>query len=228
MEKNKLSYIDNIPSKIDLVVEENERLHVEMASFYKLGEIQLNVDVKKNGSVEIGFADFSNESGTVRAKINLLEEGAKAMWNLASLAKNCEVKEFIPSVYHHAPHTTAFVKNYGISRDTSSLFFLGESSIFHGSVKSKTRQEAKIIVFDPKCKGKASPVLKISENDVEAGHGAAVGRLNENHLFYLMSRGLSREEAKRLITLGYLKPIENCFDNETVRLKIDQAIEGGI
>lgn len=228
MAKSKLSYIDNIPDKIDLIVEENEHLRVEIATFSKLGDIQLNVDVKKNGSVEIGFADFSHESGTVRAKIDLLEEGASATWNLASLAKNNEIKEFAPSVYHRAPHTTAFVKNYGISRDASSLLFLGESSIFHGSVKSKTRQEAKIIVFDPKCKGKASPVLNISENDVEAGHGAAVGRLNESHLFYLMSRGLTREEAKRLITLGYLKPIENCFDDETIRQRIDQAIEGGI
>ncbi len=95
-------------------------------------------------------------------------------------------------------------------------------------MKSKTRQEAKIIVFDEKCRGKASPVLNISENDVEASHGAAVGKLNEMHLFYLMSRGLSKEEAKRLITLGYLKPIENRFEEDTIKERINQAIEGGI
>ena len=57
---------------------------------------------------------------------------------------------------------------------------------------------------------------------------SVVGRLNEEHLFYLESRGLSEEEAKRLIALGYLKPIENYYtDKETVQ-KIDSIIEGGI
>ncbi|HBN00459.1 MAG TPA: Fe-S cluster assembly protein SufD, partial [Firmicutes bacterium] len=84
------------------------------------------------------------------------------------------------------------------------------------------------IVFDPDADGLASPILKISDNDVLASHAAVVGRLNEEHLFYLESRGLSEEEAKRLIALGYLKPIESYFaDKETVQ-KIDSIIEGGI
>ncbi len=228
MATNKLCYIDEIPSHISLMVEENDCLKIEIASFRKLGDIDICLDIKRNGRAEIAFADFSNESGKVTSTINLVGEGASFSWNLASLAKSEDIKEFTPSVYHKAPHTEAMVRNYGICRDRSSLFFLGESSIFHGAVKSKTRQEAKLIVFDEKCRGKASPVLNISENDVEASHGAAVGKLSEMHLFYLMSRGLDREEAKRLITLGYLKPIENHFEKEEIKERIDQAIEGGI
>ncbi len=228
MEKNRISYIDKIPANINLMVKPNECLHLELASFLKLGDIQINIDVFKNATAEICFADFSHDSGEIKLSVNLLEEGAMMNWNLASLSMDQDVKAFSPSVYHKAPHTRSLVKNYGIARDASSLFFYGESSIKRGSVKSFTRQEAKIIVFDEKCKGKASPVLKISENDVMASHGAAVGRLNESHLFYLMSRGLTLEEAKRLITLGYLKPIEDYFEEETLRQRIDQAIEGGI
>ncbi len=228
MEKNRISYIDKIPENVNLMVKANECLHLELASFSKLGDIQINIGVFKDATAEICFADFSHDSGKVTIEVNLLEEGATVSWNLASLSMNQDVKQFSPSVYHKAPHTRALVKNYGIARDASSLFFYGESSIAQGSAKSFTRQEAKIIVFDEKCKGKASPVLKISENDVEASHGAAVGRLNENHLFYLMSRGLTLEEAKRLVTLGYLKPIEEYFEDETIRQRIDQAIEGGI
>lgn len=228
MEKNSISYIDKIPENVNLTVKENKALHLELASFSMLGNHNINIDVLKNGSLEIGFADFSHDSGKVIVNVNLLGEGAELTWNLASLSTNKDLKEFSPSVYHKAPCTRAVMKNYGIARDESSLFFFGESSIPHGSIKSFTRQEAKIIVFDEKCKGKASPILKISENDVEASHGAAVGRLNESHVFYLMSRGLTLEEAKRLITLGYLKPIENCFEEESVRQRIGSAIEGGI
>ncbi len=228
MAVNKIRYIDDIPSKIELTVEKGDLLRLELATFEKLGDIDIKINVKQDGRAEIAFADFSTESGKVTASVDLLEEGASFLWNLASLSKDKCIKEFAPSVFHKAPHTEALVKNYGITRDSSSLFFFGDSSILHGSVKSKTRQEAKVIVFDEKCRGKASPVLNISENDVEASHGAAVGKLSEMHLFYLMSRGLSREEAKRLITLGYLKPIENEFEEETIKQRIDEAIEGGV
>lgn len=228
MQNNKLTYIDNIPSTLELRVNEGEKLHLEFASFSSLGNINIHAIVEKDGQLDASFADFSCDSGKVVVNVELNGEGAELTWNLASLAKAKEKKEFVPSVYHNAPHTKALMKNYGITRDESQLFFFGESVIPHGSVKTSTRQEAKVIVFDPLCKGKASPVLKISENDVEASHGAALGRLNESHLFYLMSRGLNLEEAKRLVTLGYLKPIEDHFDDENVRKRIDSAIEGGI
>ena len=82
--------------------------------------------------------------------------------------------------------------------------------------------------FDKDGSGRASPILRIGDNDVLASHSASIGRLNEEHLFYLESRGLSHEEAKRLITLGYLKPIEDYFSDSNIKNRIDMAIEGGI
>ncbi|MBR4811819.1 MAG: SufD family Fe-S cluster assembly protein [Bacilli bacterium] len=84
-----------------------------------------------------------------------------------------------------------------------------------------------MIVFDPKSDGIASPALVIDDNDVSASHAAVVGRLNEEHLYYLQSRGVSLEEAKRLIASGYLRPIEAGFADENVKNRIDSIIEGG-
>ena len=108
------------------------------------------------------------------------------------------------------------------------MTFSGVSEIQKGAKKTHTRQVAKIIVFDPKSDGQASPILKIGENDVEASHAAVVGRLSEEHLFYLESRGVDETMAKRLITLGYLKPIEAYFSDPKIVEQIDNAIEGGI
>ena len=63
---------------------------------------------------------------------------------------------------------------------------------------------------------------------MQASHAAVVGRLNEDHLFYLESRGVSEEDAKRLIALGYLKPIERYYDDPALVEKIDAVIEGEI
>ena len=72
------------------------------------------------------------------------------------------------------------------------------------------------MVFDPNSDAIAKPILKIDENDIEASHAAAVGKISDEQIFYLTSRGLSNEEAKMLITLGYLKPIFKGFDEDKV------------
>ena len=81
------------------------------------------------------------------------------------------------------------------------------------------------MVFDKLSNGIAKPILKIDENDIEASHAAVVGKINDEHLFYLTSRGLTESAAKELITFGYLKPIMNGFVDEEIREDISSLIE---
>jgi len=226
MENNeqKLSlYVDSLPKELTIEVPEGDAFHLNIACFEKLEkEINITVNVHANGVLIAAMADFAPLSCDFHLQVNLLGEGSKAEWHLATLSSKDAKKIYETSVTHKAKHTEALMSNYGIARESSKVTFTGVSSIDEGADK------AKIIVFDPDADGLASPILKISDNDVLASHAAVVGRLNEEHLFYLESRGLSEEEAKRLIALGYLKPIESYFaDKETVQ-KIDSIIEGGI
>lgn len=223
-----ITYVDAIPEKASFLVPEEGSLKLLLASFGDLKDFEIDVSVNKNGMFQGAFADFSSFSGKVILNVRLLGEGASCDWHLASVGSKGEKKSFFTSVTHEAPHTTALMSNYGIARGKSFLAFSGTSEILNGSRKSTTRQNAKIIVFDKTADGLASPILKISENDVDASHSAVVGRLNEEHLFYLESRGIGEEEAKRLIALGYLKPIERYFSDQSLVARIDSAIEGGI
>ncbi len=228
--KNKNSlFVDNLPEELLIEVEADSQYLLNIASFKSLPpKTKIVINVGANASFVGAMADFTSSSSTLDLTINLLGEGAKAEWHLAALSFGKAKKVYETSVNHKVGHTEALMSNYGISRESSKMIFTGVSGIEEGADKSKTRQEAKIIVFDHDADGIASPILKISDNDVLASHAAVVGRLNEEHLFYLESRGLSEEEAKRLIALGYLKPIENYFlDKETIT-KIDSIIEGGI
>ena len=226
--KKTILYVDEIPSDAHFHVASGETLKLNFASFVNPLDGQIDIDVDENGYFEGAFADFSDRGGKFSININLNGRGAKCNWHLASLARGDAKKTFVPSVYHNNIETYALMSNYGIARDSSKLVFSGTSYIKNGSKKTNTRQEAKIIVFDATSDGKALPIIKIDENDVAASHAAIVGRLNEQHLFYLESRGISEEDAKRIISLGYLKPIEDYFeDEETLRI-IDRAIEGGI
>ena len=222
-----LSLVDNEIKDLELEVKEGERLDLNMVCFHSFKPCKIVIKVRKNGVFSGAFADLCQWSGKVIVTIDL-EEGASAFWRAASIASGTDKKVFDTSVFHLAPNSTAMMANYGITRDESRLNFAGTSEIRKYAKKASTRQEAKIIIFDPKSDGTCSPCLNIDENDVVASHSASCGKLSEDHLFYLLSRGLSLAEARRLLTLGYLKPVVNYFADEALRQKVDQAIEEGV
>lgn len=222
--KKDLSYFDFKNGNHSLLIKENSHIIMRYASFNKSPNFNLVIRLKKHANLEFYYADFSTGISKINVEIHLDEENANASWHLASLASNNDQKIFDISFFHHAPFTKADMSNSGVSLNSAQLIFSGINHIKKGSYKSETNQSAKIIVFDTKAQGKANPILKIDENDVLASHAAVVGRLNDDHLFYLTSRGLNEKAAKTLIVYGYFKPITNHFD-DIYQKKMNQCIK---
>ena len=218
---------DDLPNEGELAVSKGDNLRLELAFFSSSPDGSISLHMPKDSHLQVYVSDFSVNDNHMNMEVEL-EEGASAEIRIAVLSSGKAKKTFTPNVEHIGPSSEALVSCYGIAADESDLSFKGLSSVNKGCKKSNTRQEAKIILFDEKAKGAASPALVIAENDIKAGHGASIGRLNDEHLFYLESRGLSEKAAKRLIVLGYLKPIAKYYSDEKIKEKIDLAIEGGI
>lgn len=224
MSEKVISYHNEIPANLHLIVENGDILKLQIIALDSLNSSEIVIDVKENGTVIGALADFASWNGKISVSVNLLGKGADCSFHVASLSSGEDKKIFETSVTHTVSETTALMSDYGISRDKSKIVFSGTSLIEKGAKKSSTRQEAKIIVFDETSDGVASPALVIKDNDVIASHAAVVGRLNEDHLFYLRSRGLSEEESKRIIALGYLKPIGRFFQDDD-RNSLNEIIE---
>ena len=221
-----LTYVDEQIQDLELEVKPGESLTLRLAAFKRFPEANIRVNVYEGGVFHGAFADFSQSSGVFHLEVHLKSPLAQAYWYGASICGR-EKKIFDTNLYHEAKETGGIMENHGIVTKGGKLHFLGTSAINKGAKGSSTRQAAKIIIFDPSCDGRCAPILKIDENDVKASHAAIVGKLNDEHIFYLCSRGLSAQQAKRLITLGYLTPIEDHFEGE-LKEQIDAAIEGGI
>ena len=207
-------------------VKEGETFALRLACFEDFPSAKIHVKVQKNGVFDGAFADFSHGSGRFELQIDLLGEGAKASWHYAGLSEGESQKVLDSSAQHLSPSTEAEISQYGIAMGHSRLTFIGTSRIHKGMVGSATSQKEKIIVFDKGAVGKCSPILCIDENDVAASHSAIVGKLSDEHLFYMLSRGVDLDTAKRLLTLGYLKPVLGYFEGELAE-SISRRIEGG-
>lgn len=221
-------FIDKLASgsKLEIVVNSGSFCTLSILAEGELKLANIKVTVKKDGRFDGYFADFTRDMVNLVCVVDLVEEGASVYYRVASLSANKDNKIIDISINHLSPRTYGKVDNYGVCKDDAKLTFLGTSHIVKKSIKSKTQQNAKIMVFDKYSNAIAKPILKIDENDIEASHAAIVGKINDEHLFYLTSRGISESEAKQLITFGYLKPILFGFKEEEIKNRISSLIEG--
>lgn len=207
--KNSLSLPD------ELAIEEDTHL-----IFFYTGDSQdkkdtIHILVKPSISLEVTYIDFSLGDSDIHFQVDLLQD-SKAELYFASLNHKTK-KIYQVDVNHLEGRTYSRTKMGGINDQGGTLKFLGSSFIKNGAHKSDTRQEGKITNLSSDCKSEVSPSLLIKDNDVKASHGAALGAYNPEHLFYLMSRGLTLDESKKLITYGTLLPlIESAEDEKLV------------
>lgn len=209
-------------------VKDNSTVHFAILAENPAKTLNITANVGQNSVIDGYFADFINSDSKCEVLVNLNGEGSSVNWHLSSLADSNYRKEFSVSAIHKNIGTLSQLDNYGVCRDNAKLIFSGICQIDKGSHASKAHQNAKIMIFDEKSNGVAKPILKIDENDIEASHASVVGKINDEHLFYLTSRGLTEERAKQLITFGYLKPILKGFDDEEIIAHIEDKIEGKI
>lgn len=108
---------------------------------------------------------------------------------------------------HFGKSTTSNMITRAVMRDQSTAIINGITKIEKGASGTNGQQTEKVLMLSPQARGDANPILLIDEDDVQAGHAASVGQVNPEQMYYLMSRGISRKEAERLIVYGFLAPV---------------------
>ncbi len=108
---------------------------------------------------------------------------------------------------HVAPHTSSTIVSKSISKDGGISSYRGLVKIMPQARGSTTSVVCDALILDEHSRSHTDPILKIENNDVDAAHEAKVGKLSEEALFYLQSRGLSEEQAVRMIVSGFVGPI---------------------
>lgn len=212
---------------ISVKVRESAHLKHHMVVTHGVGHLANNhhVIVEKYGDYTANYIDFGNLEHKGLLEAQLQGEDANMYLRVAAVSAKGDKKDFQFNLHNEVPHTTVNMDLYGLVRENGKLTFIGSGHILKDAVMSATHQTSKIIIFDEASTAISEPNLYIDENDVEASHSSGIGKIDDEQLFYLCSRGITPDEAKRQITLGYLVPAIDLIDDSLIRGIVTERME---
>ena len=208
-------------------LERNASIKEDLISIENEGNIKIEQNVTLLANASFTGVTFDTSKGNIEVDNNvyLKEENANSYIRNAVVSDSDSKKKFTINTVNEVFSTSSLMDNYGVAKESATLDFIGIGKVVKGAHGSTNKQNSKIIVFDETSKANISPYLFIDEYDVVASHAAAVGKVNEDHLYYMTSRGLTPETARQYITLGYLLPVLNYFEDEAVKSRITSMLE---
>jgi Fe-S cluster assembly protein SufB len=110
-------------------------------------------------------------------------------------------------VVHFASHTSSKITSKSISKSGGRTSYRGLLKVYKGAVDVKSNVVCDALLLDEQSRSDTYPYIEIDEEDVNIGHEASVSKVGEEQLFYLMSRGLSQEEATTMVVSGFIEPL---------------------
>ncbi|MCX6816651.1 MAG: Fe-S cluster assembly protein SufB [Candidatus Beckwithbacteria bacterium] len=163
--------------------------------------------VAEDGVMEWVSVSLGSQATMVYPASILIGDGAKTSQLSLSLAGKGQEMDTGGKAIHIGKKTTSNIVSKSISKDGGKASYRGLVKILPGAKRAKSSVNCESLLLDNKSQAKTYPSMEILEDDVTALHEAKTGKIAEEELFYLMSRGLSEQEATSLIINGFIEPV---------------------
>jgi FeS assembly protein SufD len=180
---------------------------------------------KENSSIKWHWASFGGKLNRLRIDTELIGNGASSENKGVFIGRGKEHIDATTNIFHLAESTTSNMEINGIMKENSSAIYRGLIKIDKVGKGTNSYLSNHILKLSDKAIANSIPALEIDNNEVKASHGATVGQIDEEQLFYLKSRGLSQQEGEALIVSGFLMPIIEKIKVELFKEKFKAAIE---
>ena len=174
--------------------------------------------------LELTFVVLPGESRDIDVAIDLVGEGAEVSLKGLYLCGGDERVNFRILMHHRAPGCVSRQLFNGIAGGSSRVTFEGRIIVAPDALKTEAYQENHNIVLSDQAHAETMPQLEIYADDVKCSHGATVGRLDEEALFYMRTRGVPERDAKVLQMLSFLSPVTPEDKRESVEKAVLQLV----
>ena len=181
----KFSAIDRLGQNVTAYISRRGKLDNDAMIDWAIG-------VMNEGNV---VADFDSD---------LYGKGSHADMKVVALSSGKQVQGIDTRVTNYGCNSIGNILQHGVILEKGTLTFNGIGHIIKGAKGVDAQQESRVLMLSDQARSDANPILLIDENDVTAGHAASIGQVDPEDMYYLMSRGLDKATAERLVVRGFL------------------------
>ncbi|GGB36440.1 Fe-S cluster assembly protein SufD [Virgibacillus dakarensis] len=179
----------------------------------------------RDASIDWALGQMNDGNSVSENVTHLVGDNSNSNAKAVTVGRGSQTQNFTTKIVHFGKNSEGYILQHGVMKDNATTIFNGIGRIEHGASKSNAEQESRVLMLSEKARGDANPILLIEEDDVMAGHAASVGRVDPIQMYYLMSRGISKFEAERLIIHGFLEPVVGQLPIASVKEQLKQVIE---
>jgi Fe-S cluster assembly protein SufD len=184
--------------------------------------------LQRDSELDWVLGGFGSKRGKVWIENDLVGPGATSRVTGAYFADGDQHLDYDTFQEHAAPNTESDFAFKGALRERATAVWRGMIRVEEDAQKTNAYQENRNLLLSDQAHADSIPGLEIMANDVRCTHGATLGRVDREELFYLMARGLSRAEAERLIVRGFFQDVLDRIELEPVREALGAALEARI
>lgn len=213
--------------------------HVEEGGELRLVKLQLlpaddahvdDIEIKVEKGAKLHYTAV--EAGSASSVTKLLVElaGDEASADVAAIYFGDGQREIDMNyiIRQQGRHTDANMQVRGALMDKSQKIFRGTLDFVRGAKKSVGRENEEVVLLSPTVRNRSVPLMLSGEDDVDGHHAVSIGKMDQEKLFYLMSRGLDLAEAQRLVVEASFNPVLERIPEEALRSEVDEYIKGRI
>jgi Fe-S cluster assembly protein SufB len=195
---------------IEIVVKKNARVRYSTIQNWSTNVYNLVTQrsmVDEGGTMEWVDCNLGSKVTMKYPSCILMGEGARGEILSVAFATNGQHQDAGGKMIHMAPNTSSKIISKSISKGNGRSSYRGLLKVTKGSTNSRSSVVCDALLLDPISRSDTYPYLEIDEEDVSVGHEASVSKVGEEQLFYLMSRGLSEEDATTMVVSGFIEPL---------------------
>ncbi|MGL4740784.1 MAG: Fe-S cluster assembly protein SufB [Sarcina sp.] len=206
---------------VELFVKEGATLRYSTIENWSKNMMNLNTKkavVDKNGKIEWVSGSFGSRVSMLYPTSILRGENATSEFTGVSFAGAGQDLDTGAKVIHAAKNTSSTINSKSIAKDGGNATYRGLIKVTPNATGSKSVVSCESLMLDQISKSDTIPVIDIATDDMEMSHEAKIGKISDDAIFYLMSRGITEEEAKAMIVRGFVEPISK-------ELPLEYAVE---
>ena len=208
---------------------EEEIINVADGEVKKISDVNLSVDetarkikinVGKSARIELAAVDLGRGNFSADVEINLEGDESSAEINSVYFGDGNRNLDFNYVIRQRGLRTNAVMNVRGALNEECSKIFRGTLDFQRGTKGSIGRELEEVIILSDTVRNRSVPLMLSNEDDVDGHHAVSVGRLDDEKIFYLMSRGLDKVEAEKLIVMAAFNPVLEKISDESLRAEI--------